>query len=287
MQGKILLLALLTTTGVWPQQPFLLRKDIIVSQQSGGGATAGPTMVADFNGDGRADIAVCNALSLTILLSTGGGNFRSVVPGIDTCAGVAADINADGRADLVAVNVLRLGQGDGTFLPPRTVRVDGPSPLVVSAGDFNGDRKLDLLFYTGSLGWEEEPLPVTMHMMLGDGEGGFSESWRIVNPPARALGAAIAGDFNRDGNIDLAANSGEGILVFPGQGNGTFRSPVHTVNGEDSNNLVVGDFNRDGNLDLGSAMSIALGKGDGTFQRPIPHGLSTRTEEGIAIGFRV
>src|SRR2546421_23675 len=61
------------------------------------------------------------------------------------------DINADGRPDLAAasaygtVSVL-LGNGDGTFAAPRTLFLasDQGGALSVTAGDFNGDGRLDL-----------------------------------------------------------------------------------------------------------------------------------------------
>src|SRR5207247_690810 len=95
-----------------------------------------------------------------------------------------------------------------------------------------------------------------------------------------------AGDFNQDGNIDLAvANSefgiGDVVAILLGNGNGTFQNGVSYPlgNGTPSPPLVA-DFNRDGKLDIAvgdcnsyvncdSYVQVLLGNGDGTFQPPI------------------
>jgi hypothetical protein len=82
-----------------------------------------------------------------------------------------------------------------------------------------------------------------------------------------------AGDFNRDGHLDLAvANSGsKTISVLLGNGDGTFQASVNyevdtepwsilvmNVDGDGTPDLAVGDYRND-------SASVLLGKGDGTF----------------------
>lgn len=113
-------------------------------------------VAADFNGDGKLDLAVtdADANAVYILLGNGDGTFQTpiTVPvGNDPDAIVAGDFNNDGRLDLEVANyndntvTLLLGNGDGTFTQaigsPFAV---GQGPDSVAAADFNGDGKLDL-----------------------------------------------------------------------------------------------------------------------------------------------
>lgn len=80
----------------------------------------------------------------------------------------------------------------------------------------------------------------------------------------------VAGDFNRDGKLDVAV-IGDYLSVLLGNGDGTFQAPVNYT--AISQSIAIGDFNGDGNLDLvigneSNSVSVFLGNGDGTFQPP-------------------
>jgi hypothetical protein len=83
-------------------------------------------------------------------------------------------------------------------------------------------------------------------------------------------------DFNRDGLLDLTVtnDAGDGVVVFLGQGNGTFQESQEFQAGQGIGQVVAADFNNDGRTDLATVnrddkdgtVSILLGFGDGRFQ---------------------
>lgn len=89
-------------------------------------------------------------------------------------------------------------------------------------------------------------------ILLGNGDGTFGTPTTIS--VGSRPGAIVAGDFNDDGNLDLAiANYGDGtVTLLLGNGDGTFTqasgSPYAV--GQDPTAIAAADFNGDGKLDL-------------------------------------
>jgi len=81
----------------------------------------------------------------------------------------------------------------------------------------------------------------------------------------------VAGDFNGDGKLDLAASTGASISILLGNGDGTFTVTSFQTTAQFVGTLVAGDFNGDGKLDLAfpdpfhKLVHLLLGNGDGTF----------------------
>jgi hypothetical protein len=247
-------------------------------------------VAADFNGDGKLDLAGSGAMSAAVMINNGDATFQPQIeyPVAGYTEDLAAgDFNGDGKLDLVVtINTphtslsLVTGNGDGTFNPPinflNTSGFDSPS---VVAADLNNDGRLDVAVMH-SIACYDAPCVAaqTISVMLGLGDGTFQPTRELA--AGRNMHRMTAGDFNRDGIKDLAIGSeNTELYILLGVGDGTFtQKPVMTaIPGGDSasaiNDLDVADFNRDTIQDLvvalgnGNGNMILLGNGDGTFRR--------------------
>ena len=96
-------------------------------------------------------------------------------------------------------------------------------------------------------------------------------------PITTNLTRVATGDFNKDGNLDLAfaSDQSHSVSIALGDGTGLFGAASYfNTNFEvalRTSSVAVGDFNKDGNSDLVTAnnftdnVSLLLGNGDGTF----------------------
>ncbi|TES92885.1 MAG: T9SS type A sorting domain-containing protein [Candidatus Cloacimonadota bacterium] len=98
-----------------------------------------------------------------------------------------------------------------------------------------------------------------------------------------APNSAVTGDFNSNGNLDIAVvnvNSNN-VSILLGNGDGTFSSAINYSTGTSPYSICTGDFNSDGNLDLAVAnggsnnVSILLGNGDGSFGSAVNYSAGT------------
>ena len=236
--------------------------------------------LGNFNGDGKADLAVINSQGIGIMLGNGDGTFQAPVNytvGANPSDLAVGDFNGDGHLDLAFLTAsgvsVMLGNGDGTFQAP--VNTAAPSGRSLVVGDFNGDGRQDVAFLTGSYN-------CSVSVMLGNGDGTFQAP---VNYPAGLDAFALAtGDFTGDGKADLAVTNDTSALtdgragtvsILLGNGDGTFKPAVAYPTVDWPYFITVGDFNGDGKMDLAvqsymeGSVSILLGNGDGTFQSPI------------------
>jgi hypothetical protein len=228
-------------------------------------------VAADFNGDGKADLAVVNQQSNTIsvLLGNGDGTFQ---PKTDYATGTTpmgiavGDFNVDGKLDLVVANrgsstlSVLLGNGDGTFLPktdiaipPVPVSLTPVVPTAVTVGDFNGDGKADLAVATHTTSQDQ------MTLLLGNGNGTFQAPVSMMTDTVPLLGslgpagggpsAIVSGDFNGDGHTDLVVVNNKDVVVATAFG---FRVGIVSTAVQPEPGTV----------------SVLLGDGTGAFQAP-------------------
>ncbi len=238
---------------------------------SGPGAVAS-IFTADFNGDGKMDVALGGPIGTQIYLGQGDGTFiepgNFIDPGSCNYLVAIADVNRDGKPDLICGTSVMLGKGDGTFGPAQHVF----NGTAVRVADFNDDGNPDVLVVSVS---------GQLMLALGRGDGTFGPATPVtslLNPQT-----IQTGDFNGDGHLDIAGASADGteIVVLPGHGDGTFGAPIFTV-GVPGPLTAVADFNHDGKLDLVAGDALLAGNGDGTFRFPVFAGIATEACNPLA-----
>lgn len=242
-------------------------------------------------------------------------NTGFLLGGISPIQGVTGDFNGDGKADAVylascsqgssngqygipncpafngSVVVSYLGNGNGTF--QTGILSAGPvqGARSIAAGDVNGDGMMDVVTVSDC-----NPTDCsygTLTIMLGNGDGTFTAGASYpVNGAVVGANTITTGDLNGDGHQDIIiglgcdfSNSGcstGAVLVFLGNGDGTFQSPKrYPTIGNAALPVVIGDFNKDGKPDVllvGTGVLVFFpGNGDGT--------LGNSSETSLPAGF--
>jgi hypothetical protein len=242
-------------------------------------ATAGTAEVGVFNGGpggGASDPACLTVTAPSALL----GFTRSELSSGDGPRHlVSADLDNDGHMDLAVTNnasgtlSVWLGNGDGTF-GGRNDYVTASGPHAVVATDFDADGAVDLaVLHLDPAG--------TLSVFRGHGNGSLAP--RHDFSIGHALGesnAIAAGDFNRDGRVDLAVadRATRQARILLGFGDATFLVPGYAFPvphpGAVPTSMVAGDIDSDGRLDLAASLccgdwsggvAVFPGTGDGNF----------------------
>ncbi len=188
---------------------------------------------------------------LTVWLGNGQGGFGAPfnynLDPADAVASAYGDFNGDGKTDFAVytfntdgsscgvegprLNIL-LNNGDGTFaqsgqanaavlLTQRAAAPLGPQPASAAggstrngfrgmvAGDFDGDGKTDLV-----LAFDFESQPGNLHLLYGDGKGGFRDGYNYtVDSVIQTMAAAYEnGDRKMDLVLGLTARNAPGAL---------------------------------------------------------------------------
>lgn len=214
------------------------------------------------------------ALALSACGGGGGSSGDAIIPPFWSRNGlVVADFNGDGRSDLAVAATyisappphpgyveIYLQSAPGVFEAPARYPI-GPDPWGMSAGDVNGDGRLDLVIAT--------PSTVAPEINVITNSGGISVLRQDAALPGRFLAsqwiatggaaedAAIA---HLDGDVLADLVVADGVLVNgralllqqnPGVP-GTFLEPVSllTGSGRGSTDVAVADLNSDGRTDI-------------------------------------
>ena len=259
---------------------------------SDGSEGSNSVVIADFNSDGKKDVAAFN----TLLIGNGDGTLQGTVA-VPNLAGMGAagDFNGDGLADLAVITPasgnsstlnIWLSDGKSGFTLAHTYQIPIPMPninfgsaaVINWAGDLNGDGKVDLV---GNI-WDGSGLTVITLLGNGDGSFGAPVASRVNNVPDHAGSVALVlGDLNGDGKPDVLINAaqqggldGGTFYVMLSNGDGTFAAPTTPFVGTpQGGTITLGDFNnatrnwmRSSGLPAASLLLWAMGMA--RFSRP-------------------
>ncbi|MBK8465306.1 MAG: VCBS repeat-containing protein [Chloracidobacterium sp.] len=250
---------------------------------------------ADFNGDGKTDIAAVQRQTgkqVRIFLGDGLGNLTATtavnVSGNDTIAEVA-DLNGDGISDLVVSGGTT---GNGHYISFIYGNISASYSLTfgfsvletasaINVAHINSDELLDLV-----IGFYDSTTPTSHYIRPWLRNGSGYTAGTIIDltysfPPSDI---AVA-DYDNDGKNDIAATIGsafsDGVFVFRlrGNGNGTFSDLKYWTIPEGATYITPNDVNADGTIDLVvgqtnfasyNTLSVLFNLGNAEFKAPRP-----------------
>jgi hypothetical protein len=261
---------------------------------------------ADFNKDGKLDLAVTDGAgnAVQLLLGNGDGTFQAPAQfraGELPRGLVVGDLDRDGNTDVVVASsysdaaTVLLGDGKGSLSPPVSFHA-GTRPFDVAIGDLNEDGAPDVVVANESNVKEagektdkqadEKTDRGKVSVLLGNGKGKLTKHLDLAAGkfPSKVGVADLDGDRHLDIVVsNWGSNNGS---TFFGDGKGGFREgQVLTYNGMSPYDVKVADITRDGSPDIllpdmrEQAARVMVGDGKGNFKigRAAPAGPGCRS----------
>jgi cysteine-rich repeat protein len=231
-------------------------------------------------------------------------------PAIHTpLAPTIADVNADGQLDVLVANAesgsdtapsgslsVFLGNGNTTVQPERYYTGAALSSNAVVAVDVDGDGWLDAITVDGQVNLPTTNGSISVYRNKGtSAPGTFGAPTRFTTGAPGSL-HLCAGDFNKDGRIDIATVSviSSQVSVILGKNGGGFDAPtlisILSTGGVQST-IACRDMNSDGFADIevtspsSARLSILINQGNGSFAAPVAYTNSRNGQTaGLAFG---
>ncbi len=203
---------------------------------SPGGSSS--VLTADFNGDGKVDVAAHNLM----LLGNGDGSLQGndAIVSYALEGGLVGDFNGDSSPDVFTSDgsnlLVLLNDGTGKFIQAHSYP---SSALPILTADLNHDGKLDVLVGAGS----------SLSVMFGNGDGTFGNAVS-TGVSGSSFVSINAVDLNGDHIPDLVTLTTQGVNVYLGKGDGTFAAAVNYFAGSTPTVMQIGDVNNDGKVDV-------------------------------------
>ena len=259
-------------------------------------------VAADFDGDGRPDVAAASLRDSQIFWyrNKGDGTFSGPITVSNAASGpcclVAADLDGDGRVDLVSASVLddkvawyrNVGGASGSlfgftsaspFANQRIITKNADYASSVAVADVDGDGLPDVVsasILDNKIAWYRN-------------RGGGNFAWsaanalgnqKLISTAGEAPSCVVAGDLDGDGRVDLAVTSinDDTLAWFKGSvgpdGAVTFTRRVLSTTQLRAQAVSIADLNGDGRPDLLCAAPYAAKI---TYFRNVTADLSTRS----------
>jgi hypothetical protein len=234
--------------------------------------------------DGKTNLVFVTETGVSLLRGNGDGTFQGLpnLP-VGPTGFVASDFNRDGLTDIAFIGdngnlTTAVGRGDGTLAV--TSQIAATAGEFLLAADFNGDGRPDVVAILPGVSMQEIVPDSQLFFYKGNGDGSFEPASAAVDLLTSAAIHAITGDFNGDGHLDIVVSfignqpnqgeSNQAIIAFPGNGDGTFGTPVLLATQSSFNpasSLLAADLNNDKRTDLIWNNIVFLGQSDSSFQQ--------------------